>query len=81
MTWLLIYLLAVSLYDLRTRRIPNWCTFPLIIAGMIAHFPGHMDLWFALCWFPPGQVDGWEQEMSNFGWQYFGLCLIQTSHL
>ena len=47
MTWLLIYLLLASLYDFRSRRIPNWCTLPLIIAGMIAHFPGHMDLWLA----------------------------------
>ena len=47
MIWLLIFLLVVSLYDLRTRRIPNWCTLPLILAGMIAHFPGNMDLWLA----------------------------------
>lgn len=47
MTWLLIYLLAISLYDLRTHCIPNWCTLPLIIAGMIAHLPGHIDLWLA----------------------------------
>ena len=47
MIWLLIHLLAVSLYDLRTHRIPNWCTLPLIIAGMIANFPGHMNLWLA----------------------------------
>lgn len=47
MTWLLIYLLVVSLYDLRTRRIPNWYTIPLILAGMVAHFPGSMDLWLA----------------------------------
>ena len=45
MIWLLVYLIAVSMYDLRTRRIPNWSTYPLILAGMIAHFPGHMDLW------------------------------------
>jgi len=47
MTWLLFYLLAVSLHDLRTHRIPNWCTYPLILAGMVAHFPGNMDLWLA----------------------------------
>lgn len=47
MAWLLIYLLAVSLYDFRTRRIPNWCTYPVILAGMVAHFPGSMDLWLA----------------------------------
>ena len=47
MAWLLIYLLVISLYDLCTRRIPNWCTLPLILAGMVAHFPGNMDLWLA----------------------------------
>ena len=35
MIWLFIYVLAISLYDLRTRRIPNWYTLPLIIAGMV----------------------------------------------
>ena len=47
MIWLFIYVLAISLYDLRTRRIPNWHTFPLIIAGVAAHFPDHFDLWLA----------------------------------
>jgi len=47
MIWLLFYLLIVTLYDLRTRRIPNWCTLPLIIAGMVVHYPGNMDLWLA----------------------------------
>ena len=47
MIWLFIYVIAISLYDLRTRRIPNWYTLPLIIAGMAAHFPGHLDLWLA----------------------------------
>jgi len=59
MTWLLFYLLAVSLYDLRTRRIPNWCTFPLIIAGMTAHFPGHMDLWLACFMLISAWSGGW----------------------
>jgi len=59
MTCLLIYLLAVSLYDLRTRCIPNWCTFPLIIAGMIAHFPGHMDLWLACFVLVSALSGGW----------------------
>ncbi len=45
MIWLFLYVLAISLYDLRTHRIPNWYTLPLMIAGMIAHFPGHLDLW------------------------------------
>ena len=47
MIWLLIYVSAVSLYDLRTRRIPNWYTFPVLLAGFIAHFPGQMEIWIA----------------------------------
>ena len=47
MIWLFIYVLAISLYDLRTRRIPNWYTLPLILAGMVAHFPGHLEVWLA----------------------------------
>ena len=46
MIWLLIYVLAVSLYDLHTRRIQNWVTLPLILAGLVAHLPGHADIWF-----------------------------------
>jgi Flp pilus assembly protein protease CpaA len=45
MTWLLIYVLTISLYDLRTRRIPNWSTIPVLLAGLIAHFPGHPFIW------------------------------------
>ncbi len=59
MTWLLVYLLVVSLYDLRTRRIPNWCTLPLILAGMVAHFPGHMDLWLACFLLLSAWASGW----------------------
>jgi len=47
MTWLFLYALVISLYDLRARRIPNWATLPLIVAGFIAHFPGYPDIWFA----------------------------------
>jgi Flp pilus assembly protein protease CpaA len=47
MTWLLLYALLLSLYDLRARRIPNWATTPLIVAALIAHFPGYPDIWFA----------------------------------
>ena len=47
MIWLFIYVLTISLYDLRTHRIPNWYTLPLILAGMIAHFPGYFDFWLA----------------------------------
>jgi len=47
MIWLFIYVLAISLYDLSTKRISNWYTFPVIAAGLIVHLPGHPDLWFA----------------------------------
>ncbi|MBI5933860.1 MAG: prepilin peptidase [Chloroflexi bacterium] len=47
MTRLLLYVLAISLYDLRTRRIPNWATLPIILAGLIAHFPASPEIWFA----------------------------------
>ncbi|MBI5964091.1 MAG: prepilin peptidase [Chloroflexi bacterium] len=47
MTWLFIYILAISLYDLRTCRIPNGYTIPIFLAGMIMHFPGSLDLWLA----------------------------------
>lgn len=59
MIWLFTYVLIISLYDLRTRRIPNWCTFPLIIAGMIAHFPGHLDLWLACFVLVSAWLGGW----------------------
>ena len=47
MVWLFIYVLAISLYDLHKRRIPNWYTIPLIAAGLIAHFPGYVELWLS----------------------------------
>ena len=43
--WLLVMLsISISLYDLRTKRIPNWVTLPLMVAGLIAHFPGTVEL-------------------------------------
>lgn len=42
---LLLLVLAVSLYDLRTGKVPNWVTLPLLSAGVIAHFPGTPDEW------------------------------------
>ena len=47
MIWLLIYAIAVSLYDLRTKRIPNWVTLPILLVGFIAHFPGPFEIWLA----------------------------------
>lgn len=59
MTWLLFYVLAISLYDVCTRRIPNWSTFPLILAGMVANFPGTIDLWLACFFLVSAWVSGW----------------------
>lgn len=59
MTWLLLFAFALSLYDLRTRRIPNWATFPLIVAGFIAHFPGYPDIWFASIGLFLAWANGW----------------------
>lgn len=47
MIWLLTFVLTVSIYDLRTHRIPNWCTIPLMITGLILHLPGRAELWLA----------------------------------
>ncbi|MFT3892755.1 MAG: A24 family peptidase [Anaerolineales bacterium] len=44
---MLIFLLTISIYDLRTHRIPNWCSIPLIVTGLILHFPGCAELWLA----------------------------------
>jgi Flp pilus assembly protein protease CpaA len=44
---LLLYTLALSLYDLRTGKVPNWVTLPLLIAGIVAHFPGTFPVWIA----------------------------------
>jgi len=42
---LLALTIAVSLYDLRKGRVPNGVTLPLVIAGIITHFPGSLDTW------------------------------------
>ena len=49
MLWPILFALTffVSLYDLRTHRIPNWVTLPLWAAGLIVHFPGINETWLA----------------------------------
>jgi hypothetical protein len=47
LTILLLYTLLASLYDFRFRRVPNWITFPLLAAGLLANFPGTTLLWGA----------------------------------
>ena len=43
----LLYTLALSLYDFRTGKVPNWATLPLLVAGFLAHFPGTIPVWIA----------------------------------
>ena len=59
MTRLLFYILLISLYDMRTHRIPNWCTLPVILAGMIAHFPGILDTWLICLLLVSAWSGGW----------------------
>ena len=44
---LLLCTLAFSLYDLRTGKVLNWATLPLLAAGILAHFPGTFTVWIA----------------------------------
>lgn len=49
MLWSILFALTVliSLYDLRTHRIPNWVTLSLWAVGLIVHFPGTNETWLA----------------------------------
>lgn len=44
---ILSYALLASVYDLRHSRVPNWVTLPVLVAGLIAGFPGNPGLWAA----------------------------------
>ncbi|MDO9131091.1 MAG: prepilin peptidase [Anaerolineales bacterium] len=61
MLWMALLLLTifVSLYDLRTRRIPNWVTLPLFLAGLVAHFPGTVPITLACILFISAYVNHW----------------------
>ena len=72
MTWLLLYALALSLYDLRTRRIPNWATFPLILAGFIANFPASPEIWLASL----GLFLAWSQGWRGAGDAKLWIALL-----
>ena len=72
MTWLLIYVFAISLYDLQTRRIPNWVTLPILLAGLIAHTPGQMEIWFASL----GIIFAWSRGIMGAGDAKLWLALL-----
>ena len=59
MIWLFMFVLTLSLYDLRTRRIPNWATLPLILAGLVAHFPASPEIWLASLGLFLARTNGW----------------------
>ncbi len=65
---LLLLVLAVSLYDLRTGRVPNWVTLPLLGVGALASFPGTPEQWlltlllylaWSLGWMSAGDAKLW----------------------
>jgi Flp pilus assembly protein protease CpaA len=44
--WILtLGLVVLALYDLRTQRVPNWVTLPLLLTGLVLHFPGAPETW------------------------------------
>jgi Flp pilus assembly protein protease CpaA len=42
---LFILTLTLSIYDFRTRRVPNGLTLTLLTVGMGLHFPGQPEIW------------------------------------
>ena len=65
---LLAYVIAVSLVDWHTSRVPNWATLPVLFAGILAHFPGNAStllasfilvIAFAKDWMGAGDVKLW----------------------
>jgi Flp pilus assembly protein protease CpaA len=51
--------LFVTLYDLWYRRVPNWITYPLILSGFVANFPGAPALWFGSTLLLTAWGSGW----------------------
>lgn len=43
--FLFLIVVLVSLYDLRSRKVPNWVSIPLMLLGIAARFPGNPILW------------------------------------
>ena len=45
MVFLLLLTVLLTLYDFRTRRVPNWVTLPLLFTGMFVNAPGTLEVW------------------------------------
>ena len=42
---LLVATFLLTLYDFRYRIVPNWVTLPIMVMGIILHFPGVPEVW------------------------------------
>lgn len=42
---LLVVTFLLSIYDFRYRIVPNWVTLPIMVIGIILHFPGVPEVW------------------------------------
>lgn len=56
---LLFLCLFVTVYDLRYRRVPNGLTLPLMLIGLVAHFPGTPALWIGSLLMLTAWGSGW----------------------
>jgi Flp pilus assembly protein protease CpaA len=72
MIWLWIYAFSLSLYDLRTHRIPNWANVPLLLTGLLLHWPGSLELWLAT-WI---LLFAWAREWMGVGDVKLWLALL-----
>lgn len=46
MMLLLLLAIFLAIYDVRTQRVPNWVTLPLLGTGLLLHFPGVPATWW-----------------------------------
>ena len=41
----LVEVVGLALYDLHHKRLPNWVSLPMLLAGQILNFPGSLETW------------------------------------
>jgi Flp pilus assembly protein protease CpaA len=65
---LLILTVLIAVYDFRTGRVLNWITLPLLLTGVLLHYPGAPAIWLGcmllfltwrLGWLGGGDVKLW----------------------
>lgn len=56
---LLFLCFIVTVYDFRYRRVPNALTFPLVLVGVVANFPGTPALWIGSFLLLTAWCSGW----------------------